>query len=79
MKGNVMITEAQALRLAATATFRPFDSFDWSNWAGCTTHDPLICETDKYVLILDGSSLSYVTYPFGDPEEQTFMLEQMGE
>lgn len=74
-----MISEAQALRLAATSTFRPFNDLDWSQWAGCMTDNPLICETENYVLIIDGSSLAYVTYPDGNPEEQTFMLEQMGE
>ena len=74
-----MITESQALRLAAISTFRPFSDLDWSHWAGCMSENPLICETEDYVLILDGSSLAYVTFPDGDPEEQTFMLEQMSE
>ena len=74
-----MITESQALRLVAISTFRPFSDLDWSRSVGYITDNPLIYETDDYVLILDGSSLAYVTYPDGDPEEQTFMLEQMGE
>ena len=74
-----MMTEAQVLLLAATNTFRPFDDFDWNQWAGCVTHNPMICETDKFVMIIDGSALSYVTYPFGDPEEVVFHLCAQGE
>ena len=43
------------------------------------SEEPLICETDDYIIIIDGSVLSYMDVTSGDIEEQTFMLEQMGE
>ena len=73
------MTQAQVLRLAAISTFRAFNDFDWNHWAGCMSEEPLICETDDYIIIIDGSVLSYMDVTSGDIEEQTFMLEQMGE
>jgi hypothetical protein len=72
MKGNEMITESQVLRLVATSTFEPFDMYDFDSFAGVTSGNPMICNTDKFVLILDGSTISYIN---GDDEEFTFHLE----
>jgi len=55
-----MITEAQVLLLVATSTFEPFDKYDYDNFAGVMSDNPMICNTDTYVLVLDGSKISYV-------------------
>jgi len=72
MEGNVMITEALVLRLAATHMFRSFDDADWNAYAGCSSKDPLICERDNFVMILDGSTLSYIT---NEGEQLKFVLD----
>ena len=56
-----MITEAFVLRLAATNMFRSFDDADWNAYAGCSSKDPLICERDNFVMIIDDFTLSYIT------------------
>jgi hypothetical protein len=72
MKGNVMITEALVLRLAATHMFRSFDDADWNAYAGCSSKDPLICERDNFVMIIDGYNLCYIT---NDGEQIKFVLD----
>ena len=67
-----MITEALVLRLAATHMFRSFDDADWNAYAGCSSKDPLICERDNFVMILDGSTLSYIT---NEGEQLKFVLD----
>ena len=67
-----MITEALVLRLAATHMFRSFDDLDWSAYAGCMSKDPLICERDGFVMIIDGSTLAYIG---NDGFQLTFNLE----
>jgi hypothetical protein len=72
IKGNEMITESQVLRLVATSTFEPFDKYDFDSFAGVLSDNPMICNTETYVLVLDGSRISYVD---GDGEEFTFQLQ----
>ena len=67
-----MLTQSQVLRLVATSTFQSFDKYDFDSFAGVLSDNPMICNTDKFVLILDGSTISYIN---GDDEEFTFHLE----
>jgi hypothetical protein len=66
-----MITEAQVLRLAATHMFRSFDDMDWNQFCGCISKDPLICERDNFVMIIDGETLAYID---AEGDEYTFHL-----
>lgn len=50
-------TLAQAFRLLATTTMRPFTKLDWQMFSGCETTDPLIGESGPYLLVLDGETL----------------------
>jgi len=49
-----------ALTLIATTQFRPFDKSDWMSYSGCETENPLIAETDEWVIIVDGKYAEFV-------------------
>ena len=55
-KENAMTRET-ALLLLATTTMEPFTKADWMSFSGCNTENPLIGETDEWVIILDGNEL----------------------
>ena len=83
MKGNEMtvttalpVDTVSALRLIATATFRPFNDADWDCWAGCVTESPMIAELNDLVIIVDGDVISFNSYheENGLPEWSNFSL-----
>ncbi len=43
-----------ALMLIAQTTFHPFTKADYQIFAGVESDNPMIGETDKYVIIIDG-------------------------
>ena len=49
------MTRESALALIATAKFAPFTKADWMSYSGCETENPLIAETDEWVIIVDGN------------------------
>ena len=49
----------EALKLIATATFRPFDDTDWMAWQGCDSANPMIAEVDELVIIVDGDEVTF--------------------
>jgi hypothetical protein len=74
MKGNVMITQADVLRLVATSPFRKFIQLDYDCFAGVESANPMISENDEFVLVLDGNVVSYFDY---DGENLVFILESV--
>ena len=45
---------SEVLVLITNNKFRPFDKYDHMAFNGAITDNPLICETDEYILIIDG-------------------------
>ena len=74
MKGNVMITQADVLRLVATSPFRKFIKLDYECFAGVESDNPMISENDEFVLVLDGNVVSYFDY---DGDNLMFILKSV--
>jgi hypothetical protein len=55
-------TALEALKLIATAQFRPFTDTDWMGFAGCETADPQIAELGDLTIIIDGDELTFNMY-----------------
>lgn len=71
-----MIKQSEVLRLIASIKFREFDETDWMAFQGCgQSETPMIGETDKYHVILDGDAVCVLSI---DPEsdQQTFFLDE---
>ena len=51
------MTREQALMLVATTQMKPFTKADWMCYSGCETENPLIGETDEWVVIVDGNEI----------------------
>lgn len=64
-EGNEM-TREQALMLVATTQMRPFTKADWMGFSGCETENPLIGETDEWVVIVDGNFIEIL--PIDPPD-----------
>jgi hypothetical protein len=64
MKGEDLVLQvtdaAEALRMLATTTMRPFTKDDWFGFAGCETKDPMIGEQGEFVIVLDGAMINIV-------------------
>lgn len=39
---------------------RPFSEDDWACYAGCESEDPMIYDTDDYVVVVDGLTVTLV-------------------
>jgi hypothetical protein len=64
-----------ALKLIATAQFRPFTDADWQGFAGCETADPQIAEVGDMVVIIDGDEVTFNLFgEEGDIEWTNFKL-----
>lgn len=51
------MTREYALVLVATTEMKPFTKADWMAYSGCETENPLIGETDEWVVIVDGNEI----------------------
>lgn len=60
------MTREQALMLVATTQMRPFTKTDWMGFSGCETENPLIGETDEWVVIVDGNYIEIL--PIDPPD-----------
>ena len=58
---TIALSAAEAFRLIASATFHPFGESDWYSFSGCKTENPMIAETDQYLIILDGDEATFGT------------------
>lgn len=58
---ELALSPVEALRLIATATFHPFGESDWYSFQGCKTENPMIAETEQYLIILDGDEVTFGT------------------
>jgi hypothetical protein len=74
MKGNVMVTQADVLRLVATSPFRKFNQNDYDYFAGVESVNPMISENDTFLIILDGNIVSYFNT---DGEDFVFALQSV--
>lgn len=52
-----LMTPEKALALVASLQFRPFEKADWMSFSGCNTDNPLIAESDEYLVIVDGNEI----------------------
>jgi hypothetical protein len=50
---------AEALKMIARTTFRPFGENDWHAFAGVETPNPLIGECEDYTIVIDGDVVSF--------------------
>lgn len=55
-------TKAEMLMLIAKSQFHPFTKADWYAYSGCQSENPLICETEEYVIVIDGNTINMVIY-----------------
>lgn len=58
-------TSTELLALIAKSTFRPFTKGDWYAFAGCESANPVICESEEYVIVIDGDSVNMVYHEDG--------------
>jgi len=65
------VSRALALKLIATLSFRPFTDMDWNSWSGCESAEPMIAETDDFVVIIDGDNVTFNAYNDGHGAEWT--------
>ena len=72
------MTVSQILIAVAEAQFRPFDDRDWDAFAGCTSDNPLLGETNiagrNYVIVVDGSTVSAINSESETINEEGFQL-----
>ncbi len=54
------LTAADALGLLVSVELCPFTDHDWSAFAGCTSKEPFIGESDEWIVVVDGSDLIIV-------------------
>lgn len=79
MKGNKMFTyptQTELLPLMAKTTFRPFGEADWWAFAGCETAEPMIGETDQFIIVIDGDMINIV-HPEDEYGGQMYCLKQL--
>ena len=69
-------TKAELLGLIAKTQFRPFEEADWWAFAGCESKEPMIGETDEYIIVLDGAQVNIV-HPDDGYGGQLFELSQL--
>ena len=77
MKGKPM-HNVTALTILAGVEFKPFDDMDWNMFSGCQTENPLIGETDSYIIVIDGNRADF--YP-SDPDtpEMSYVFENLAQ
>ena len=61
-------TAAQALRIVAKSTFREFTERDFNTFLGCDSDKPLIYETEKIAIIIDGNVIDFHDYLYSADE-----------
>jgi len=52
--------KAEMLALIGNSVFRPFNKADWYSFAGCESDNPLICESEEYVIVIDGELINMI-------------------
>jgi hypothetical protein len=57
---ELTMTQAQALELARSATFRAFELDDYDTFSGVESAFPVIAEVDEFILVLDGFTLEVI-------------------
>lgn len=57
-------TAAEAFRLVAANTFRPFDDEDFRAYSGVESDAPLICEDEaqEFTIIVDGDVVGFTDH-----------------
>ena len=70
------MNSADALKIIATAQFRPFTKSDWMGFAGCESENPMIAEIGDMCVIIDGDKLTFNQYSneADEPEWANFTL-----
>lgn len=66
-------TTEGALERIATTEFRPFTKKDWSAFAGCMTKNPIIGESDWFVIVIDGYKVLFLSHG-DDGEGNTYIM-----
>ena len=68
-----------ALMLVATTEMKPFTKYDWMSFSGCESENPLIGETDEWVIIVDGNEIEILPIdpPDGFDHSHRFSLQFM--
>jgi hypothetical protein len=53
------LDHSAALRLIAQTTFHPFTNADYQTYGGVESTNPMIGETEQYVIIIDGDLIQF--------------------
>lgn len=53
------LDHTEALRLIAQTTFHPFTKADYQTYGGVESTNPMLGETDDYLIIIDGDLIQF--------------------
>lgn len=59
MNTKIPTTPAEAMKIVAKTTFKPFDKIDWDAFAGCESEEPMLGEYFGLVIVIDGAIVSF--------------------
>lgn len=55
----INLDRTEALRLIAQTTFHPFTNADYQTYGGVESTNPMIGETEDYLIIIDGDLIQF--------------------
>lgn len=53
------LDRSEALRLIAQTTFHPFTKADYQTYGGVESTNPMLGETEQYLIIIDGDLIQF--------------------
>ena len=68
------MTRETALALIATTKFAPFTKADFMAFGGVETENPLIGESDEWLIIIDGNLVDFLPIDPIDGKDNPFTL-----